>query len=251
MKRALAGALLVLGAALSPLAWAEWSAFGELEHFRWKEDISPGVTETGPMLGLGLRWRQDRPAGLRFGYEARLYGGSVDYDGSLLFSGTPVTGTTDYSGLRQELQVAYRLGTSAVELLAGVGYDYWNRQLSAVQSEEYQVAYARLGAHFDRRQPTGWFGGGGIKAPFWIDENAHFPDIGFVPNPHLKPKGEASLYGEVGYRFAPRWSLAGYYEGYRFGASDDVLVTDGSSDFAFFQPKSSVDSFGLRLRYSF
>jgi hypothetical protein len=60
-----------------------------------------------------------------------------------------------------------------------------------------------------------------------------------------------SLYGELGYRFAPHWSLAGYYEGYRLGASEDVLVTDGSSDFAFFQPASRVDSFGLRLRYSF
>jgi hypothetical protein len=252
MKKTLATALVVLGVALSPLAQAEWSLFGELERFRWKEDISPSVTETGPMLGLGLRWRQDVPAALRFGYEARLYGGSVDYDGALLFSGTPVTGTTDYSGLRQELQALYRPGSATPwELLGAVGYDYWNRQLSADQSEEYRLAYIRLGAQFDRGAPTGWFGGGGIKYPFWIDEDGHFPDIGFAPNPHLTPKGEVSLYGELGYRFAPHWSLAGYYEGYRLGASEDVLVTDGSSDFAFFQPASRVDSFGLRLRYSF
>jgi len=251
MKRALAGALLVLGAALSPRAWAEWSLFGELEHFRWEEDVSPRVTETGPMLGLGLRWRQEHPAGLNFGYEARLYGGSVDYDGSLLFSGTPITGTTEYGGLRQEGQLSYRFASRPMELLFAVGYDYWNRQLSVDQREEYRVGYLRLGIHADRRERTGWFGGGGIKYPFWIDEDGHFPDIGFTPNPHLTPRGEVSLYAEAGYRFSPRWSLAGYYEGYRFQESGDVQVSDGASTFAFFQPKSSLDSFGLRLRYSF
>lgn len=250
MRQALAACLFLAGATLSSPAWAEWSAFGEAEYFRWKEAVSPSVTETGPMFGVGLRWRQDRP-GLRFGYEGRVYGGGVDYDGALLFSGTPVKGTTDYGGLRHEVQVLYGLGSRPIELLAALGYDYWNRQLGPDQHEEYQVAYARLGAHFDRLQPTGWFGGGGIKVPFWIDENGHFPEIGFVPNPHLTPEGEVSLYGELGYRFTRHWSLAGYYEGYRFGESDPVLVTDGVDDFAFFQPASRVDSFGLRLRYGF
>ena len=251
MRLALAACLLVAGATLSSVAQAEWSAFGETEYFRWKEAVSPSVTETGPMFGLGLRWRQDGP-GLRFGYEGRVYGGSVDYDGALLFSGAPVKGETDYGGVRQELQAIYRLGTSRpFDLLAGVGYDYWNRQLGPDQHEEYQVAYLRLGAHFDRGAPRSWFGGAGIKYPFWIDENGHFPQIGFVPNPHLTPEGEISLYGELGYRFTSRWSLAGYYEGYRFGKSDPVLVTDGVDDFAFFQPASRVDSFGLRLRYGF
>lgn len=250
VKTALAGAILASGLAASPLARAEWSFFADVEHFRWKESTTPSVTETGPMAGVGVRWRQDRPAGLGFGYEARLYGGSVDYDGSLLFSGTPITGTTQYRGVRQEGQAVYRLAGPGA-LLLGVGYDYWNRQLSADQREEYRVGYVRLGAEFDRRESIGWFGGAGIKYPFWIDEDGHFPDIGFVPNPHLTPRPATSLYAEAGYRFAPHWSLSGYYEGYRFQQSGDVLVSDGTSTFAFFQPKSSIDSFGLRLRYSF
>jgi hypothetical protein len=251
LKRALAAAMLGLGLALSPLARAEWSAFGELEHFRWKEDVSPRVTETGPMLGVGVRWRQERPAGLGFGFESRVYGGSVDYDGSLLFSGTPITGTTEYGGWRNELQAIYRFTGSPAELVLGAGYDYWNRQLTPDQHEEYNVGYVRFGVQVDQRAPRGWFGGGGIKYPFFVDENAHFPEIGFVPNTHLRPQGQGSVYAELGYRFDPRWSLAGYYESYRFGESDPVLVTDGATTEAFFQPRSSLDSFGVRLRYSF
>lgn len=252
MGRLLASGTLLLGLALSPVgAKAEWTVFGDVEHFRWKEDTSPRVTETGPMLGLGLRWRQDRAAGLNIGVESRVYGGSVDYEGSLLFSGTPITGTTQYGGWRNELQGIYRFPGSPAEVVLGAGYDYWNRQLTPDQHEEYNVAYVRFGVQADRRAPTGWFGGGGIKVPFFVDENAHFPEIGFVPNTHLRPKGQASLYAELGYRFAAQWSLAGYYDSYRFDASDPVLVTDGATTEAFFQPKSAVDSFGLRLRYSF
>ncbi|HEX7052446.1 MAG TPA: hypothetical protein VF211_00750 [Burkholderiales bacterium] len=250
LRKALAGALLA-GAALASPARAEWSVYGELERFRWEEDVSPRVLETGPMLGVGLRWRQDAPAALRFGYEARLYGGAVDYDGASLFGGTPLTGTTDYGGLRQELQALFRPGAGGLELLAGVGLDYWNRQLGADQHEEYRLAYVRLGVAFDRGGAAGWFAAGGVKHPFWTDENAHFPAIGFAPNPHLTPQGRPSLYGELGYRLGRSWSLAGYYEGYRFEESDPVLVTDGASDFAFFQPASTLDSFGLRLRYAF
>ena len=251
MKRLLAAAVLAGGAALALPARADWSVFGELEYFRWKEDISPSVTETGPMLGLGIRWRQSGPARIGFGFESRVYGGSVDYDGALLFTGEPVTGTTRYGGWRNEAQALYQFGSSPGAAVLGLGYDYWNRQLSADQHEEYGVAYVRLGLDIDRRERRGWFAAAGVKYPFHVDENAHFPDIGFAPNTHLRPEGEASLYAELGYRFSPQWSLGGYYDSYRFGASDPVLVTDGLTTEAFFQPKSSIDSLGLRLRYSF
>jgi hypothetical protein len=252
MKRALSGGILVLGFALSPLARADWSAFAEIERFRWKEDVSPSVTETGPMIGLGVRWTQGRPARLRFAYEARLYGGSENYDGALLFSGTPITGTTEYVGVRQEGQALYRLGGARpLDLVMGVGYDYWNRQLTPDQHEEYGVGYVRFGFEVDSGERSGWFGGAGLKYPFFVEENGHFSDIGFVPNTPLRPEGETSLYAQLGYRFNTRWSLAGYYDSYRFGESEPVLVTNGLSTEAFFQPKSAVDSFGLRLRYDF
>jgi hypothetical protein len=256
LRSILPSAFLAFSLAASPLARAGWGISGELEHFRWKESTSPSVTETGPLYGLGLHWTQDRPAGAwRLGYNGRLYFGTVDYNGSILLTGEPITGSSDYQGYTHEGQAIYRFPASAAgtEVVAGLGYDYWKRQLTSVQSEEYRVLYLRLGANFDRREPTGWYAGAGFKYPFSVDENAHFPDIGFDPNPRLHPKGELSPYAELGYRFNPRWTLAGYYDSYRFGESDEVAVIQRGTGtpFNFFQPKSTVDSFGLRLRYNF
>lgn len=255
MKRIFPGAVLALGLAASPLAQAGWDVSADVERFHWTEDAVPRVTETGPMIGLGLQWKQERPVGWRLGYRGRLYFGSVDYNGSVLLSGTPASGTTDYRGFANEGQALYRLPGNAwgTEFVAGLGYDYWKRQLTSFQSEDFNVLYLRLGANFDLGERLGWFGAAGVKYPFWVDENAHFPDIGFDPNPHLRPKGKLSLYAEAGYRFNARWSLAGYYESYRFGESGDVAVIQQGTGapFNFFQPKSSIDSLGLRLRYSF
>ena len=219
------------------------------------EDTSPQVTETGPRFGLGLHWTQDRPTGWQFGYHGRLYFGSVDYRGSLLLSNQPASGTTDYGGMTHEGQAVYRIAGNrfGAELVGGLGLDYWSRQLSSFQSEEYTVLYVRLGANFDRRSRTGWHGAAGVKLPLSVDEDGHFPDIGFQPNPHLEPQGEVSVYAELGYRFDERWSLSGYYDSYRFGESDPVSVVQSGTGtrFTFVQPKTSVDTLGLRLRYSF
>ena len=79
--------------------------------------------------------------------------------------------------------------------------------------------------------------------------------------PVVEPKAELSVYAELGYRFSPRWSLIGYYDGYRFGESSAARVTSSDATacspatppcpLSFFQPASSVDSFGLRLQYNF
>ena len=249
MRRALVA--LALAAASVPAA-AGWSVSADFEHFRWTEDTSPKVSETGPRLGIGVNWTQEKPAGWRFAYHGRLYFGSLNYDGSALFSGEPVTGTTDYSGVTHEGRALYRIPGSATgaEFVAGLGLDYWTRQLSSIQSEDYRVLYLRLGANFDRRGPSGWYGGAGVKYPLSVDEDAHFPELGFQPNPHLEPKGALSAYAEIGYRFNDRWSLSGYYDSYRFGESAAVEVTQAGTGtpFTFVQPKSSVDSLGLRLR---
>ena len=256
MSRRPTAALLALGlCGLGPAAHAGWSISGDVEHFRWRESTTPSVTETGPLFGLGLQWTQDRPAGWGFRYQGRLYFGSVDYNGSLLFTGEPVTGTTDYSGFRNEAQAVYRVPGSpwGGELVTGLGYDYWERELTSFQREDYRVLYLRLGAALDTRTPRSWYGAAGVKLPLWVDEDGHFPELGFAPNPHLEPQGRASFYAELGYRFSPPWSLSGYYESYRFGESNDVSVVERASGtpFRFFQPASSADMFGLRLRYSF
>ena len=46
-----------------------------------------------------------------------------------------------------------------LEFVSGLILNYWNRQLSRDQREEYWVASLRLGLHADRRESAGWFGG--------------------------------------------------------------------------------------------
>lgn len=212
------------------------------------------------MAGVGLAWTQDRASGWRLGYRGRLYLGSVDYQGSFLGTDIPVDGTTDYAGWSNEGRLAYRFPGNpyGAELVSGVILDYWNRQLTPDQREQYWIGALRLGLRFDRQVPRAVFGEAGIKYPFWTSEDAHLTDIGFSANPHLEPKGAASLYGELGYRFTPAWSLAGYYESWRFSASPESprvinpgVPGCGAPGCTLFQPASRADSVGLRLRYSF
>lgn len=234
---------------------------GDLERFRWREETEPRVTESGPLFGLGLGWTQARDFGWRWGYRGRLYFGSVDYQGSFLGTNIALSGTTDYSGLSNEGQLIYRFPGSryGMEFVSGLILDYWNRQLSADQREEYWIASLRLGLNFDRRTARGFFGGAGVKLPFWTREDAHLTEIGFNANPRLEPKGDLSLYAEAGYRFAPAWSLTAYYDGYRFRESAPtptvvnpfVSGCGGPGGCTLVQPTSRLDSVGLRLRYSF
>jgi hypothetical protein len=248
--------------AVSVPAHAGWSITGDVEHFRWAESVAPrGVTETGPMFGIGGRYSQDRPAGWQFGWHGRLYLGSVDYDGSFLDTGAPARGTTEYTGLVNEIQTVYRLPGNplGLELVSGLIGDYWNRQLSADQREEYWIGSLRLGLQADRRESTGWFGGGGLKYPFYTREDAHLTEIGFSSNPRLEPKGAMSFYADLGYRFSRNWSLAAYYDSYRFKQSDPTpsisnpfisrCTPPGGCQLV--QPTTDVDTLGLRVQYSF
>src|SRR5688500_6479876 len=259
MKAIRAAALAA--AAVSVPAHAGWGITADVERFRWAESTDPRVTETGPMFGIGVRFSQERPAGWQFGWRGRLYLGSVDYDGSLLFTGAPARVTTEYRGLVNEVQAVHRLpgNPQGLELVSGLIWDYWNRQLSPDQREEYWIASLRRGLQADRRERTGWFGGGGLKYPFYTRENAHFTELGFSSNPRLEPKGAMSLYADLGYRFNRNLSLAAYYDSYRFKESDPTpgmtnpFVPDCTPPRScrFIQPTSNVDSLGLRLQYSF
>lgn len=247
-------ALLASLVLASGAAHAEWDAFVKAERFRWVEDTQPGVTETGPRYGIGLGWTQDRESGWLAAWRGELYGGSVEYNGAELFPpNRPIQGTTEYTGFITELQAILRSADGRAALIAGLGFDYWNRQLTDVQKEEWYITFARLGAELGNRarRGSGFFASGGIKYPIYISEDAHLNDIGFDSNPKLHPGRAPSLYAEVGYRFAEQWTLTGYYDSYRFKESPGENVTAGGAPFIVFQPKSSVDTFGLRLHVHF
>ncbi len=229
-------AVLFALAAASGAARAEWEANVKVERFRWAESTQPGVTETGPRFGVGLAWTQNRDSGWLFGWRGELYGGSVTYSGAQLFPpNNPVSGSSG----------------GGAALVGGLGLDYWNRQLTDIQSEEWWVAFVRLGGELGNRSRSGPFAGAGVKYPIYIVEDAHLNDIGFDQNPKLYPGRAPSVYAELGYRFARQWTLTGYYDSYRFKQSPGESVTSGGVPFIVFQPESKVDTYGLRLHLHF
>ena len=250
--RLVAGAALLLSSAA---AHAAWSVSADLEAFQWKEDGIPSVTETGPRWGASWGYLHERDSGWQWAYRGQFRRGTLDYEGAFLFSGQPTTARTRYTGLLNEFQGIYRFPNShGVELLGGVGFDYWERKILPDQKEDYAVVFARLGINIDPRASQGFFGGAGLKLPLYVAENAHLDELGFDQNEILHPKGELSGYAQLGYRFQHRWSLIGYYEGYRFGESNPVSTTSAAfpgTQFVIFQPASKVDSFGVKLQYEF
>lgn len=244
-------------------AHASWWVSGDIENFRWEEAGPPTVTEKGPRYGVGWGFTRERPSGWQWAYRGEFRRGTVNYTGALLFDPSqPVTARTRYTGLVNEGQGIYRLAHPlGVEFVGGLGLDYWERNILPDQKEDYGVLFLRLGMNLDPRAPQGWFGGGGVKLPLYVAENAHFVELGFDQNPRLEPKGRPSLYAETGYRFTRQWSLIGYYDSYRFGESSVVRVTTSEPAacsprpapcaLSFVQPASKIDTFGLRLRYHF
>ena len=254
MLRALAVAatlLLVAGAAR-----AEWSVYGEYQRYRWTEPTI-GVKETGPIWGLGLNWDQNKPERLAFRYRGKYYFGDVDYDGSTLITNQPVQTTVEYTGLQNELQATYRRADSNWRVVTGLGLDYWNRQLSDVQREEWWVYYVRAGTEWSQRYREGWFADGGIKFPFYVYENPHARSIGFTEDTKLYPEGRLSFYFDVGYR--TRYVMvSAFYDSWRFDESKSertsgppCVAAFGTPTCGLFQPASNADMYGIRLHVFF
>jgi hypothetical protein len=248
-------ATLLLAAAGS--VQAEWSAFADYQRFRWREP-SVGVTEKGPLKGLGIGWSQDKPAGLAFRYQGKYYFGDVKYTGGTLVGNTPVETTVEYNGLVNELQATYRRRDSRLFTVLGVGLDYWNRQLSQVQHEEWWVYYVRLGADWGERRAVGWFVGGGLKYPFYTLVNPHARAIGFDEDTKVYPEGKLSLYADIGYRLHRNVSISAFYDSYRFDESraerasgPTCVASFGTPTCGILQPASNADMYGVRLHVHF
>jgi len=256
MKRPVLHALVLASLlAASAAARAEWSVNAQIERFHWNEQLSPppDVNENGGRAGVGLTWTQDGDYGFRLRYRGTLYAGSVKYSGQQLITHVPAQATSDYAGIVNEIHGLYRpTSQSWFQLVAGLGWDYWQRTLPFTsQREDWSVVFARFGLETRTWLKRGWFAGAGVKFPLHTDQDAHFVDQGFDQNPHLNPGRELSGYAELGYRLSGHWKVTGYYDSYRFAQSPNVFLTSGSSAFVAWQPRSSMDVLGLRLDYYF
>lgn len=252
-------------AALTMSMLAAWPAHAQLgvsvgiEYFQWTEDTDPiEVEETGALFALGLEYTQKRPKGWLFAYRGRFYLGDVDYDGALLFApSVPVTGTSSYLGFSNEGQLRYRFPMRSggygygFDLVGAAGYDFWERELSDSQSEDFQVAFVRLGFEVNPSGTEGWMFGLGAKYPLWTEEDAHLDEL-FDDNPTLEPGRGVSVYGQLGYRFTAHLALIGYLDGYNFGESDAEPVSQNGVPAGYvYQPASDQYNIGLKLVYLF
>jgi hypothetical protein len=249
----LAGALLLFFIAAA--ARAELTVYAGVEYFDWKESTTPSVQETGPRVLAGVILLQDRERGLLFGYRGQIYSGQVEYNGAELFTGAPLTGTTQYFGVLNEGQLRYRFPVGSNEHLDGVlaaGADIWRRQFSSDQMEDWAVLYARLGVELGPQAgKAGWIGAVGLKYPVYTYENGYLTNIGFDQNPTLAPGADWSAYASLGYRIGAHWSVVGFYDSYRFQQSPTVQTTSGGTLYYIYQPKSSMDVFGVTAVYTF
>jgi hypothetical protein len=246
-KAALAG--FIYGVMIcAPSAHAEVAIAAGGEYFHWKEATTPTVKEDGMRLAVDLSWFSSMEPGWSAGLNVRTYGGKVDYEGFFLFTGAPTTGTTDYRGTAGEIRIYHRLATQPFALMGAVGLDHWRRKLTSIQREDFDILYVRLGGEYNTTTKHGVMASAGVKYPIRRRENAHLQDIGFSQNPILKPRAAASLYATLGYRMSPTWDVIGYYDSFRFKASEAV---DAGGGFSVFQPKSDMDVVGVKLQYNF
>lgn len=242
-----------LGLCTACPAAGETSASLGLEYLHWQEDTFPAVTETGPLLALGLGYTQDKNAGLLFAYRGRAYLGEVNYDGAGLFTGTPIQGTSRYAGMANEGQMRWRNQTERshhIDWYLALGLDVWERKLTPTQSEDYQIGYLRLGGEVAGNEAKGWFAGAGLKYPFYTHEDAHLTNIGFDSNPTLKPGPDVSFFAHVGYGFTEKVSIVAYYDGFRFRQSEGEAVNHPvSGQGVVYQPASDMSILGIKLEY--
>ena len=244
---------MALGVALfSHAAAAELSLSAGVEYLDWDEDTNPSVTEKGPLFAGGIIFGQSKTEGLVFSYRGKLYFGNVDYTGAGLFTGTPISSTSYYTGFVNEGQARWRKpieGNYHTDLVFGLGWEFWTRELSYFQKEDYDIVYLRLGGELAVNSNKGWVIGAGIKYPVFTRENAHLTDIGFDSNPTLEPGQDLSGYAQIGYWFHDKLGLIGYFESYRFKKSNEEMVNSMFGPGVVFQPESTMSIFGLKLEY--
>jgi len=245
-----------------------------VERFSWRELDTGGsklLEETGQRLFVGADGVQEGESGLLLGFNARIYGNNVDYDGQTQSidpsqaGGVSVKTTSQYFGYAVEFNPRVRThpGFAAghsLDYVLAIGYDTWVRNLKDSSDangngvsgfkEEYEVLFVRLGMELRPEDRTkGWYGGAGIKKPIFTYEKVNLTSVGFSSNPVLRPGTDFSFYASAGYRYEGKWDFSLYYDSYTFKKSDDVTVISGSTAFAVHQPKSLQYTIGFKVGY--
>ncbi len=233
-------------------AWSS-SALAQLkleaapEYFYWEEDLdgSKLLDESGFRIGLELSYKPPREQGWLWAGRAKVYGGSVDYNGVLQLEGgetVPLKSTTDYYGGLLEGRFGYRwpLWTEYyLDGLAGLGVEGWLRRLQGPggYDEFWLPLYFKAGFDLAPRE-TGWVGAIGLKVPFYTSQFTNLEG-----SDTLHPQPMVSAYAEAGYQFTRHFSATAFFDSYWFHESPVAAH--------FFQPESKSYQVGAKLGWTF
>lgn len=244
---------LLLGAAVAAglvpgVARAQWSLEAAVERFDWREHTEPiEVRELGPRFGVGVGYAQPRTRGLLLAGRVRVYGGVVDYDGSLLANpDEPAQASIHYIGANEAIELRLRW-PEVVDAIAGMELDQWRRYLSANQQEDYRFVSARVGLEHLPSGRSPFLAGAGLRILISAAQIATITDDDGVFGVALTPGRGSNPFVHLGARVWPRIAIVAYWDGMRIGRSPDVRIDRPRA--VVFQPRSDMSTIGLRLVY--
>jgi hypothetical protein len=232
------------------------------EYYYWheKNPATGGkfLDESGLRMGLEASYKPAVEAGWLWAARAKLYVGSVDYNGGLQSSAGFIAkkDTTKYLGGLVEAGYGYRsrIGDQHfLDIMGRVGVDYWSRDLPSSDdleflsyNETFLPVYLKLGVDLRPRTESGWIAAFGLKRPVYIRERI-IADIDEIGATTVRPTPKLSGYAETGYQFTRQLSVIAFVDSYRFGASD--LVDVGFTSIQ--QPETYTYSAGIKVSWAF
>jgi hypothetical protein len=272
IKRLSFSVLLSICAFWGPLAQEILAGPGELtgyftvQSFDWKEfaEGSRAVRETGPLFGIGIEYPVHLGERVTAKPSAEIFGGSVDYDGHAcdIFGDDceAAETTVSYFGVQLQGDVGRRLpaGSASLEPFAGLGFRYWRRNIDEGTTvtgtpvsgftEDWVSLYARAGLEVgvDLSERRRLFFLAGAKLPFFTQNTAYTSSLGQGDDLELRPGKQVSFFGEAGVEL-DRFSVSLLYDSFRFPQSPTVF--NGFT--AGYQPRSTMDLYGLKLGWTF
>jgi hypothetical protein len=247
------------------------NVFAGIEYFSWEEFGNTGpslLKESGSRLTLGAVARNFEQPFHRIVYEVEVKGyfGDVGYDGQTQ-SGQPLETDTEYRGTRLDVTIGGRVmrlwDSYHIDLLGGLGVEDWTRNIKDGETssgtpvfgikETYHVRYGQVGIGlFDGAHNGDNYLRIGARKPLDIRQGVSIFDGPAV----LEPQGEWAMF--IRYRAALdrpssryRRALTFYYDSYRLSQSPIISTTIGGTPSLVFQPRSTMDVFGVQFETSF
>jgi len=261
MKKTFVSVLVALALMVSTgLAFAgEYSVYGKVESFTWKEydGSSQILKESGPLYGLGVSSAFTPISQLKVRGKAEILGGQIDYEGQTQ-AGAPASTNVNHVAVRAEGTVGWQFPVDsgfAIEPSLGLGYRWWIRDINDSDTalgyvERWRSLYARAGVRGDYNYniSKGFtvFAEAGAKLPVYNSMTAELSKFG-LSDIDLKPGKKASAFATVGVRYSV-FTASVFYEGMRFSKSPAV---DISSGLVAFQPESKADTYGINIGVAF